>query len=277
MSGFSYEWLRLREPADIAARNPDIAKAVSARFALRSSLSVADLGCGTGANLRAIAPLLPNSQSWTLIDNDPAVLDAARSELSAWAESADRVGDGLELKKGHATIRVAFKISDLAHHLEDVFASAPDLVTASAFFDLASEAFIRRLARLCAEHRAAFYAALTYNGVQRWNPHRPADNQIASAFHRHQLRDKGFGLAAGPMAAEHLADQFRMHDYLVQEGDSTWVLGRNDRMLIEEYSRGYAMAAGETGLIDAKTLETWIKVQRSSAEIGHTDTFAVPA
>jgi SAM-dependent methyltransferase len=277
MSGFSPEWLRLRESADANARNRDIANAVSARFAQRETLTVVDLGCGTGANLRATASLLPNTQTWTLVDSNAALLACARTELASWSDQAESDGTLLRLKKGHASITVNFKSSDLATELESVFEHAPALVTASAFFDLVSEPFIRKLALRCSEARSAFYAVLTYNGVQRWNPHRPADNQIASAFHSHQLRDKGFGAAAGPLASSELADQFRHNGYLVQEGESPWVLGRNDRMLIEELMRGHAMAAGETGLVDAKTLETWVKVQRSGAEIGHTDTFAVPA
>jgi SAM-dependent methyltransferase len=277
MSGFSREWLKLREPADLAARNRDVANAVSARFALRDTISVVDLGCGTGSNLRATASLLPSIQTWTLIDNDAALLEAARNALPAWADEAETRGTALHLKKAAAQITVEFKTLDLAKGLDEAFEGTPALVTASAFCDLVSETFIRDLARKCAEHRSAFYTVLTYNGLQRWSPHRPGDNQIASAFHRHQLRDKGFGLAAGPMAAMHLADQFKLNGHLVLEGDSPWVLGRGDRMLIDELVHGYATAAAETGTVDAKTIETWVKVQRSGAEIGHTDTFAVPA
>jgi SAM-dependent methyltransferase len=276
MSGFSREWLKLREPADLAARNPDVANAVAARFALRNTLNVVDLGCGTGANLRATASLLPNAQTWTLIDNDATLLEAARNALSAWADEAETRGSALHLKKGTAQITAEFKSLDLASSLNEAFAGSPALVTASAFCDLISETFIRDLARKCAEHRSAFYSVLTYNGLQRWSPHRPADNQIASAFHKHQLGDKGFGPAAGPMAPTHLTDQFKLNEYLVLEGESPWVLGRNDRMLIDELVHGHATAAAETGLVDAKTLETWVKVQRNGAEIGHTDTFAVP-
>jgi SAM-dependent methyltransferase len=277
MSGFSREWLRLREPVDVAARNSDVAEAVAARFALRDAVRVVDLGCGTGANLRATSSLLPNSQSWTLIDNDAALLEAARHTLSAWADEVETQGETLHLKKGSAEITVDFKSLDLATDLDRAFDGSPALVTASAFCDLVSEAFIRKLAAKCAEKKSAFYSLLTYNGVQRWSPHRPADNQIASAFHSHQQSDKGFGPAAGPMAQSHLVDQFKLYNYLVLEGESPWVLGRNDRMLIDELVHGQATAAGETGLVDAKTLETWVKVQRSGAEIGHTDTFAVPA
>lgn len=275
-TGFSREWLHLRESADKAARNGDIANAVSARFALREDISVVDLGCGTGANLRATAPILPNRQSWLLVDSDAALLNASREELSRWSDGATQAGDDLVLTKGHAHITVSFAEINLARDLDRALAGKPALVTASALFDLVSEDFIRTLARKCAAINAAFYAVLTYNGVQRWSPHRPADNQIASAFHRHQMGDKGFGPACGPMAATHLADQLRLNGFSVLEGESPWVLGRNDRMLIEELVCGHAMAAGETGLVDAKTIETWIKVQRNGAQIGHIDTFAVP-
>ncbi len=281
MSTFSREWLGLREPADAAARNASVANTMAARFAQRDSLSVVDLGCGTGANLRATAPLLPHQQSWRLIDSDPSLLEFARVSLESWADEAKTQGTQLQIRKGNATITVDFECIDLTSHLEKALSPAsgnvPGLVTASAFFDLVSERFIQKLAGQCAQIKAAFYTVLTYNGVQRWNPHRPADNQIASAVHQHQLRDKGFGPAAGPMAASHLSDQFRLNGYLVTEGDSPWVLGRNDRMLIEELMHGQATAAAETGLVDAKTLESWVKVQRSGAQIGHTDTFAVPA
>ena len=276
MSGFSADWLRLREPADGRARNAEIANAVSARFAQRETVDVVDLGCGTGANLRATATLLPNTQTWTLVDSDPALLDAARKDLAAWADEAETAGDLLHLKKGHATISVGFKTINLATGLDEALSSKPALVTASALFDLVSEDFIRKLARRCAEMGAAFYTVLTYDGVHRWEPHRPADNQMASAFHRHQLRDKGFGPASGPMAASHLIDQFKLNGFLVQEGTSRWVLSRNDRTLLEELVRGHAMAVGETGLVDAKTIESWVKVTRTAASVGHTDTFAVP-
>lgn len=276
MSVFSVEWLALRESADARARNSDVASAVSARFQLRKKMTVIDLGCGTGSNLRATSALLPPRQSWTLVDRDASLIERATIALSSWADTAAIEGDGLRLTKGHADIAVSFKQADLANDLDAVLAGGADLVTASALFDLVSPEFIRKLARTLADQRIAFYAVLTYNGVQRWSPHRPADNQIASAFHRHQLGDKGFGPAAGPIAPGHLADQFRLNGYTVAEGESPWRLGRGDRMLIDEMVRGHAMAVAETGLVDAKTIEQWIKVTRTGADTGHTDIFAAP-
>ncbi len=62
MSGFSAGWLELREPYDARARNRDVLAAVAAAFAGRSAVSTVDLGCGTGATLRAVAPHLPARQ-----------------------------------------------------------------------------------------------------------------------------------------------------------------------------------------------------------------------
>lgn len=276
MSGFSAEWLALREGADQRARNRDVAIALSAWFALREHVSVLDLGSGTGANLRAVVPLLPARQTWIMIDHDAALFLSARAALVRWADRASETGDGLALEKDGTRIAVQFVTRDLARNASQLVGTEVDLVTASALFDLTSPGYIKALARATAQRRAAFYGVLTYNGLQKWVPHRPPDNQIAAAFNRHQMSDKGFGPAAGPLAPAHLADEFRLEGYSVLEGESPWRLGAGDRMLLAELQRGHAMAALETRSIDAKTVEMWVKVIRSGAEIGHTDIFAVP-
>lgn len=275
--GFSTEWLRLREGADERARNRSLASALSAWFALRNELHVADLGAGTGANLRAIAPLLPARQYWRLVDHDKAMHAEARRQLRVWADHSEPLDNGgLNLQKGGSHLTVSFDECDLVRDLDAVFAAPAELVTASALFDLVSPAYIKTLVKKLAAHRAVFYAVLTYNGLQKWTPHRPADNQIAAAFNRHQMTDKGFGPAAGPTAPSELADQLQFEGYGVQEGDSAWRLGPHDRMLVDEIQRGHAMAVMELGEVDAKVVETWIKTIRTGAEIGHTDIFAIP-
>ena len=56
MSGFSAEWLALREPYDAKARNAAVLDAVASAFRGEPSVSVVDLACGTGATLRALGP-----------------------------------------------------------------------------------------------------------------------------------------------------------------------------------------------------------------------------
>ena len=77
MSGFSAQWLALREPYDRAARNITVIEAMLAAFRGQSSISVVDLACGTGSTLRAIGPRLPVRQNWRLVDNDLGLLAQA--------------------------------------------------------------------------------------------------------------------------------------------------------------------------------------------------------
>ncbi len=276
MTGFSIAWLKLREAADHRSRNPQLADALSARFALRDEVTVTDIGCGTGSNLRGTADLLPEVQAWRLVDYDEGLLEAARTELSAWADSAREDGGGLILQRGRRKITVSFRQADLSANLDEALGSASDLVTAAAFFDLASEAFIRKVAQVVAARRAVFYTVLTYNGIMRWQPHHPLDGAITSTFHRHQLTDKGFGVAAGPIAPMHLSDQFQMAGYSVQDGDSSWQLGQHDQALIDELQAGHAAAVAEVGEVEEGALKSWALRKLSGILIGHTDTLAMP-
>src|SRR5688572_21055501 len=74
MSGFSADWLSRREPADHRARDSGLLDRLAAWAASRDSLSIVDLGCGTGSNARAVMPQLSATQHWRLIDYDPALL-----------------------------------------------------------------------------------------------------------------------------------------------------------------------------------------------------------
>lgn len=276
MSGFAPDWLALREPADARARHRGLAEALAARLGAREHVDVVDIGSGTGANLRALAPILGKCQSWQLVDNDPSLIAAARTALQQWAETSSSNGDQLVLGKDGRQIQVAFLQQDIAQGIEPILTGPVDLVTASALFDLASAEHIGRFARATAARRAAVYAVLTYNGIQRWSPRHPADNAVISAFHRHMMRDKGLGPAAGPMAPSHLAEQLTLAGYLVQEGESPWRLGARDARLIAELQKGTAAAVAETRGVDERTLNAWAHMARSAVEIGHTDTLAFP-
>ena len=77
MSGFSADWLMLRESYDLRARNPTVLDAVAASLKSRPSVHIVDLACGTGSTLRALNPRLPERQNWKLIDNDLDLLARA--------------------------------------------------------------------------------------------------------------------------------------------------------------------------------------------------------
>ncbi|HET6925434.1 MAG TPA: class I SAM-dependent methyltransferase [Hyphomicrobiaceae bacterium] len=277
MTGFSAQWLNLREPADQRSRNRELERALAKHFDGWRPLTIVDLGCGTGANLRAVAPLLGPEQHWTLVDHDQALLDVAAHRLRSWADGADWKDGQLALFKGAKRINVAFRRADLAGDLDAALGPNANLVTASALFDLASAVFIAGLAHAVASRQSAFYTVLSYDGDQRWTPEHAADATLLEAFHTHQRRDKGLGPAAGPDAPDALSEAFSATGYSVSEGDSAWRLGSSDATLIAELARGFAAAVAETGLVNASTVAAWSALSRSGAIVGHTDTLALPS
>jgi hypothetical protein len=74
MSGFSAEWLKLREPYDLRARNRTVLDAVSDLIADQPSVVIVDLACGTGSTVRALSPRIKARQHWRLVDSDLSVL-----------------------------------------------------------------------------------------------------------------------------------------------------------------------------------------------------------
>jgi SAM-dependent methyltransferase len=279
MSGFSPDWLALRETADHAARAPDIARQVFEHFAAAPSITVADLGCGTGSNLRAMAEHLPARQTWRLVDWDHRLLDAARGRLVAWADDALTDGADLSLRKDARHIALHLEQADLAQDFESVLDRPADLITATAFFDLVSAQWIDDFCAALARRRLPLYAILTYDGQEQWSPPHPSDARMLAAFHAHQQSHKGFGPAAGPFAAAHLARALEEQGYRVTSAPSPWRLGEGERALMGELARGAAEAVRETGLVGADDVASW-RTARERAEscvIGHVDIFARPA
>jgi SAM-dependent methyltransferase len=276
MSGFSAQWLDLREPVDHRSRNIDLGHRLARHFEGWRPITIVDLGCGTGSNLRATAPLLGPDQYWTLVDYDQALLDAAGERLTSWADGADKQDSRLILFKGAKRLTVEFRRADIAGDLDTALGSNANLVTASAFFDLVSAEFIARFAAAVAKRKAAFFTVLTYDGDQRWTPEHDADDAMAEAFHAHQARDKGFGAAAGPDAPDVLGEAFTSAGYSVEEADSAWRLEEADAALIADLARGFAEAVRETGQVDAKLIAEWTAITRTTAIVGHTDTLALP-
>ncbi|WNJ92061.1 class I SAM-dependent methyltransferase [Bosea sp. 685] len=278
MGGFSPEWLALREPADRAARNPELLAAVGAYFTPKTSISIVDLGCGAGSNLRGAFSALPARQHWTLVDFDQNLLDAARKTLDLWADEAREQGEELVLAKDGKSITVDFRQADLMKDLEWVLGWQPDLVTAAALFDLTSKRWIERFVAALASQRLPLYTVLTYDGREKWQPPHEADARMLAAFAHHQHSDKGFGPAAGPDATEIMAEAFRKSGFAVSTGDSAWTIDAGQRELAKALTQGIADAVLETGHLDAATVADWLAVRAASVSglVGHNDLWARP-
>ncbi len=256
MSGFEAEWLALRSDADARARDKGLGARLGAYFSGRGEVRVLDLGAGTGANLRATAPLLEAPQHWVLADNDAGLLARAAAAPNTTIERRE---------------------VDLAAELSSLFDPAPDLVTAAAFLDLCGADWTERLVALAADCGAALYTVLTYDGREQWSPPDPLDTEVLAAFHTDQRRDKGLGPALGPDANAHLSAILRGHGYRVFEAASDWKLALpGDAALIAALADASATAIA--GAIGADRANIWrtARLTARKVSIGHRDLLALP-
>lgn len=267
MTGFAAEWLALREPADAAARSAALAARAAARLASRltddARRAVVDLGCGTGANLRYLAPRLGGAEDWWLVDDDPALLARCERQASRAVKSARSV----------RTARL-----DLATGLRSLALPTGALVTASALLDLVSASWLETLAERCAAASADVLFALTYDGAVELLPREPEDERVRELVNRHQQRDKGFGPALGPAAAGHAAAIFEAAGYRVETARSDWRLGAEQGELQAALLAGWRSAAAEVEPEWGGRLEEWLRRRmahvvggRSALRVGHTD------
>jgi SAM-dependent methyltransferase len=266
MSGFTAEWLGLREPHDARARNREVLDAVAAAAAAAGgAIAVVDLACGTGATLRALASRLPARQDWRLVDNDLSLLARAASGASA---------------RGVTVTRIPV---DLSRDLEAALDGPIDLVTTSALLDLVSADWLDRLVVEVAARRLPLYAALSYDGRVAFGPADPLDAAVIAAVNRHQQTDKGFGPALGPGAAEAAIAGFKKANYTVVHGRSDWHLAPRDHEIQRDMLAGWAGAAREIGALSLADAAAWltrrrdlVAAGRSTITVGHVDLFARP-
>jgi hypothetical protein len=266
MSGFSVEWLTLRESYDQRARDPQVLAAALSPLKSKNEVRLVDLACGAGSTLRTLAPELPARQHWDLVDNDPRLLDAACRRNATDAISLTPVQ------------------LDLSGAFESALERPADLVTISALLDLVSEAWLDRFVRHAAAHALPVYAALTYDGRIELNPSHPTDAAVIAAVNAHQHTDKGFGPALGPSGATAAISRFEACGYAVRQGRSDWVMGPGDQAIQTELLEGWANAAHDMQSLSQREIHDWLTARRKSVDerastmrVGHVDFFAAPS
>ena len=292
MFEFDDAWLALRAPADSAARADDLVSHLGSLHAGQGGLRVLDLGCGTGANLRHLAPLLAEAghahQRWTCLDHDPALLARLPARLRDWAEAGELecrgARGGLDIRAGGWCAEVAWERADLAAEVQRLALPAGGLVTASALLDLVSEHWLATLLRRCRAARCALLFALTYDGRCGLAPAHPDDARVIALVNRHQGGDKGFGPALGPAAPAVAGHRCGALGYRVRTAASDWHLGPGlaglQRALLAGW-RDAAVAMSETGT--TAWLDHWHAAHLASIaagtlrlDVGHMDLLALP-
>jgi hypothetical protein len=247
-----------------------------------------DLGAGSGASFRALAPQIPGDQDWRLLDADQALLGFQAQEIAQWAR-----GQGYRVALGSGAVTIAAPAADWRAH-GAAFDLAGDLdalplanahgVTCSALLDLVTAPWLEHLADRLAARRLPFLAALSVDGRRDWQPLHDADVLMTAAFGAHQRSDKGFGAALGPDAPGIAEAAFRSHGYDVAATASDWRIDGSDTELLAAMISGAASAAAESAPDYAATIAAWRETRESelaagklSLTVGHIDILAAPA
>jgi hypothetical protein len=289
MSGFSLEWLRLRAPLDRAARDIGLARrfAGALRRPADRPLRLVDLGTGTGAHARMLAPLIGGDQDWLLIDDDAVLLGFCAAELIAWAAreewSVEKAGDAVLVHAGGARWRFAARRLDLRREPALALAEAPDGLASSALADLVSAAWIDALATALERRRVPLLSALAVDGKRQWQPADATDALLYEAFARHQQRDKGFGPPLAGAATVYLGARLAAAGYAVSTAPSDWRVGPEHRALLAAVIEAERRAASEVRPELAADFAQWASRRRAALDagtlsltIGHRDLLALP-
>ena len=282
------DWLRVREPADVAARSEALTRAIAEATAPGEPLSVLDLGTGTGSNIRYLAERLDGPQRWLAVDRSAVLLAALPERIRSWAAAS---GYEAETDDGRCVVRgarfecdIETKEADLGTLDDHRIFAGRHIVTASALLDLVSKSWLVALAAHCRAEGALALFALTYNGRVACTPRDVVDEDVRALMNQHQRRDKGLGGgAAGPDAGAIAEQCFLQDGYRVHREPSDWVLGPSDgnvqRLLID----GWAGAATEMAPNRGPDIARWharriayVEAGRSRIVVGHDDLAAWP-
>ncbi len=280
MSGFSADWLALREPYDHRARALAAIPGLGAdddpappHTATSGPLRLVDLGCGSGSNLRYLGPRLGGVQHWRLLDNDPQLLARLQPRLHDWAASLPARFD--EPSAGHFEIEApGLRITAVAQLVElGANAALPDLrpgecVTASALLDLVSARWLDTLIDACVAGSHPLLWALSYDGRVEWAPHDRLDAFVHARFDQHQRGDKGFGPALGPAAASHALERLSPRATTLLSRRSDWVLGPRDREIQQSLVNDWQRAASEVAPEHREDIDEWARRRHAFIEAG---------
>jgi hypothetical protein len=265
----SAEWLALREPADAAARARDLVAHLARALPATGPLLIHDLGGGTGAMGRWLAPLLPGPQHWVVHDRDRDLL--ARAAASPPAAAADG-----------GAVTVEANPSDITR-LQPRDLAGATLITASALLDLLTDDELAGLVALGTGAACPMLLTLSVVGRVEVTPADPFDARVAAAFNAHQRRVTERGRLLGPDAVAVATERFRRVGARILVRPSPWRLAAPHADLAAEWLTGWVGAACEQDAELGTEAHAFMRRRLSQARAGalavtvdHRDLLVLP-
>lgn len=260
------DWLAARVAADGAARAatvstllPELSRYLIEAAGPRGTVQIIDLGAGTGANQRWLAPRLPIRQRWLHLDHNPVISRSLplAAETEIVDESVEALGELLTRSSGDR-----------------------QLVSCSALLDVLTTEQIQAVCRAVIDNRVPAFFSLTVTGGLRLSPADAHDQLLLAAFNDHQRRAG----RAGPEATTLTVNLLRAAEFTVTTQETPWRLTAEsglafvDQMLEERLA---AAVAQDPAL--ARTAAAWLELRRAQLaagllriELDHCDILGLP-
>ena len=265
----SPSWLALRESADAAARASDLVEHVQQRLPAEGRAVIHDLGCGTGAMGRWLAPRLTGPQHWVMYDRDADLLALTPVDMPGVA--ADGAAVTFETRRRDIT------------RLEPGDLAGASLITASALLDMLTSDELERFVKECVAAGCPALVSLSVTGHVELTPTDPLDECFADAFNADQRRLAGSQHLLGPDAVGAAVDAFTRLGVEVLVRPSPWRLGANQSALAQAWFTGWVGAASQQRPELAAAAATYtprrlaeIADGRLGITVHHQDLLAVP-
>ena len=260
------DWLAARVAADDAARAatvstllPELSRYLIEAAGPGGTVQIIDLGAGTGANQRWLAPRLPIRQRWLHLDHNPVISRSLplAAETEIVDESVEALGELLTRSSGDR-----------------------QLVSCSALLDVLTTEQIQAVCRAVIDNRVPAFFSLTVTGGLRLSPADAHDQLLLAAFNDHQRRAG----RAGPEATTLTVNLLRAAEFTVTTQETPWRLTAEsglafvDQMLEERLA---AAVAQDPAL--ARTAAAWLELRRAQLaagllriELDHCDILGLP-
>jgi hypothetical protein len=261
--GVEASWLAARAAADDAARRATVdtlLPALTAHLRARPDVVVRmiDVGAGSGANQRWLAPRLPFRQRWVHLDHDPAILEHTHD-----VDHTEFVVGGIEALGGLLEA-----------------APGPTVITCAAVLDVLTRQDLVLLCDLVINHRVPALLSLSVTGTLIVQPPEADDHALLAAFNAHQRRAG----RAGPDAPDLVIAQCRAAGVPVQVAHTPWLLGADsDPAFVTRFLTERVDAAVEQEPTLREPGERWLRRRLAQladrqlrAVVGHRDLLILP-
>ncbi len=272
-------WYDERFEYDCQARNPQVEQACFHHFFGRKSMTIVDLGSGTGSNCLYFFEKFPEQQKWIFIETQENVSQYALKRLSKSATEkgykAVQKENKLTLTKEERNISIEYITASFLDLVDLVNLDEVDLVMASAAFDLISFPQFIQFGSVLLEKKLPLLTTLNY-AEMNFDSEEPTDVFCIEKYESFMNRPQEFGKAMGKKCPRILVDFFQKQEANVEVGSSTWRLEGEPAKAMNFHLLNFMEAAAIQMIEDEDEqvlFEKWINGKRKLTNDGQLNTY----